>query len=151
MPAVPPAEVTVDVLDEAGFARLLEAQRGNVVLIDYWATWCESCKELFPHTVGLHRQHAGDGLTVVSISLDDPEAEAAVLQVLRRFEATMPNYVSFYGGSDRSLEVFGIDDGTLPHFQLYDRQGKLHQVFRSSSGPIDPQQIDRAVEPLLAE
>ena len=145
------AEVGVRTLDEAGFAEVLRQSRGNVVLIDFWATWCTSCIELFPHTVELHEKYADRGLTVISISLDDPEETAAVFRVLEDNGATFANYISQFGAGEKSLEIFAMEDGTLPYFKLYDRQGNLHKTFASGSELIEPQQIDRAIEELLGE
>ena len=143
--------VTVRVVDETEFAGVLQRYRGKVVLIDFWATWCDSCLELFPHTVELHKRFADRGLAVISVSFDEPEGEPTVLKLLVSKGATFDNFISRYGGSDRSLDAFGLEDGALPHYKLYDRTGRLHKTFRSSAGPIDAEDIDRTVEELLGE
>jgi thiol-disulfide isomerase/thioredoxin len=143
--------VTVRVFDENEFARLLRENQGKVVLVDYWATWCLSCLELFPHTVQLHNRLADRGLAVISVSFDEPEQEAAVLEKLVSKGATFDNFISRYGGSDKSVEAFGLEDGSLPYYQLYDRTGTLRETFQSGKGPIDVDAMDRAVEKLLGE
>ena len=75
----PPAEtrptpVALHTINPPGLARLLAQRRGRVVLVDFWATWCQPCVEWFPHTVDLQQRLAARGLTVVSLSLDDPTA-----------------------------------------------------------------------------
>ena len=146
-PDTPP--VTVEVLDEQGFADLLGRHRGRVVLVDFWATWCSSCKEQLPHTIALQEKLGEKGLTVITVSLDDPEQKDAVLRVLEDKQARTANYLSQYGGSEKSMEVFAIEDGTLPHYKLYDRQGKLAHTFASGTRNIEPDEIDRAIEALL--
>ena len=47
------------------------------------------------------------------------------------------------------MEAFAIANGAVPHFKLYGRDGKLDQTFASGGEPLDPRQIDRAVEELL--
>ena len=141
--------VTLEVIDKAALADVLAQHRGKVVLVDFWATWCEPCKKLFPHTVELHEQFAGQGLAVLSVSLDDPEDEDAITEFLTERHATFPNFVSRYGAGPQSMEAFGIDNGAVPHFKLYDRDGKLHRAFASGTAPLDPRQIDRSVEELL--
>ena len=51
--AKPPA---VQTIDPARFQKILQERRGRVVLVDFWATWCQPCLELFPHAVELQRR-----------------------------------------------------------------------------------------------
>ena len=140
--------VNVELMDEAGFDAMLERNRGRVLLVDFWAAWCISCLQQFPHTVELHDRLADRGLSVVTVSLDDPEQKAEVLEFLRRQGASTDNYISQYGGSDKSMEVFQIDTG-IPHYKLYDRQGNLDRVFSAGQQNIDLEELDRAVEALV--
>lgn len=145
-PAASP--VTLRTADPAGLVAALAKHRDRVVLVDYWATWCEPCKEMFPHTVALHRELAGRGLAVISVSLDDPEEERDVLEFLTVQGASFENLRADSGASSRTATAFGIENGTIPYVQLYDRAGKLRKTFPA---PIKPEQIKKAVEELLAE
>ena len=144
--SVAPEDVSVEIIDEAGFADVLKRHRGKVVLIDYWATYCAPCLKLFPHTVELHRKLAHEGLVVISISLDYPEDEPDVRKRLAEQGAAFENFISRYGTGTRSADVFDLPSG-VPYFQLYDRDGKLSKTF---AAPIDPDEIDKAVEKFLA-
>jgi thiol-disulfide isomerase/thioredoxin len=140
--------VTLRTVDPAEFAATVAKHRGRVVLVDYWATWCEPCKELFPHTVALHRELTGRGLAVISVSLDDPEENPNALEFLTAQGASFENLRADSGASSRSAAAFGIENGTIPYVQLHDRAGKLRKTFPA---PIKPEQIKKAVEELLAE
>lgn len=141
--------ISVDLIDEDGFATLLEENRGRVVLVDFWATWCTNCIEQLPHTVKLNQKYADEGLLVVTISLDEPEEREGVLTILRKKDATTANFISRYGGSDKSMRAFAIEGG-IPHYKLYDRQGKLHHTFVSGQQNIDLDEMDRLVAELLS-
>lgn len=145
-----PAEITLQKADEKEFATWLEAQRGRVVFVDFWATWCVQCVELFPHTVDLHKQFGDRGLTVASISFDDPADETPVKEFLARQGATFANFITPYDAME-AAEAFAIDGGALPHLRLYDREGKLvKKFFQGPENKFQPSDIDREIEALLA-
>jgi thiol-disulfide isomerase/thioredoxin len=150
----PQQAVGVRTIDPAGYKELLRQHRGRVVLVDFWATWCQPCQELFPHGVELSRRLAGRGLSVVSLSLDDPDNQQAVERFLQRQDvatAGMENFISRDGFNPQAAEDYQITGGAIPHLKLYDRQGKLRQTFPDGDGHLDPRQIERAVEELLDE
>lgn len=149
-PSAQPAEITLQKADEKEFAAWLETQRGRVVFVDFWATWCVQCVELFPHTVDLHKKFGNRGLAIASISFDDPAEEAPVKEFLTRQGATFANFITPYDAM-KAAEAFAIDGGALPHFRLYDREGKLvKKFFQGPDSKFQPSDIDREIESLLA-
>ena len=132
----------------AEFQQLIERERGKIVLVDFWATWCPPCVALFPHTVALQQKYGGRGLTVVTVSMDSPEDEAKVRSFLQSRAATKTlNFIARDGGSARAFRDFDIDDGAIPHLKVFDRQGRLREKL---IGPR-PDDVDKAVEHLLGD
>jgi thiol-disulfide isomerase/thioredoxin len=147
--APPSEEAAIRPIDATGLAQALTDRAGQVVLLEFWATWCAPCLELFPHTVDLHRRFSKRGLTVITVSLDDPANEPAVRKFLIAKGATTANFLSTYGVGSKTFDAFKIEDGALPHVQLYDRHGKLFKTFASGGHAIDPKELEEAVEKLL--
>ena len=88
------------------------------------------------------------GLAVVSVSLDDADAESEAREFLGEQGATFENLRVASGASPKSVSLLNIENGAIPFLQLYDRTGKLRKTF---SGLTNPALIDEAVERLLAE
>jgi thiol-disulfide isomerase/thioredoxin len=150
-----PSGVQVTVVDRPAYDRLLEKHRGQVVLVDFWATWCLPCVEQLGHTVKVARDHRDQGLAVMSVSMNDPTEREAIEALLQRKEAgDVENLVSEYGSGPRSMEEFEIAGGALPHYKLYDRAGKLRFTFAvdpSADKQFTPEEVEARVEELLAE
>ena len=132
-------------IDADGLAQFVDQHPGKVVLIDFWATWCRPCVQMFPHTVELHRRWANRGLVVAAVSLDDPSDESIVRRFIAEKGADFPNFISRFGASAQSAEAFDITGSSIPFLRIYDRQGKLYKTLGGDK-PVDPKEIDQAVE-----
>jgi thiol-disulfide isomerase/thioredoxin len=97
------------------------------LLINFWATWCDPCRDEFPDLVKIHRAYRSKGLDFVTISLDDKtELKTGVPRFLQQMRATMPAY--YLNEDDPEPAINYIDprwSGALPATVLYDAQGKL--------------------------
>ncbi len=151
----PVAKPNLHVINEQQFAEILQGHRGEVVLVDFWATWCLECLELMPHTVELQKELGDEGLLVMLVSLDSPEDRRDTIEkLLSENGVTFDSYVSQYGGDPKSAEVFEIEEAALPNIKLYDRKGTLRQVFSAGRMPPEPfgaEDIEKTVRELLAE
>jgi thiol-disulfide isomerase/thioredoxin len=149
-----PADVRLKIVDGPGYQAAVDAHQGKVVLVDYWATWCEPCKENFPHIVQLHRQHGDQGLVVLSLSLDHPDEEPIVRAFLAEQQATFDHLLSQFGNSDQSVSAYSYK-GAVPLYKLYDRTGALRFHFtqfpEDYENGQDFEELDERVAELLAE
>jgi thiol-disulfide isomerase/thioredoxin len=132
-------------IDAEGLAQFVNQHPGKAVLVDFWATWCPPCVQMFPHTVELHKRWADRGLTVAAVSLDDLSDESVVRRFLANKGADFPNFISRFGPSVQSADAFDITGGGIPFLRIYDRQGKLYKTLGGDK-PVDPKEIDQAVE-----
>jgi thiol-disulfide isomerase/thioredoxin len=142
----PAATITLEAVDQQAFEKVLASKRGQIVLVDVWATWCAPCKTAFKDTVALHEKYSPQGLAVVSLSLDDLDAHPEAMEFLKEQQASFTNLRSKLGADEAAFEQFDIDGGSLPHLKLYDREGKLVKKFVSG----DPERVFRAEDVELA-
>jgi thiol-disulfide isomerase/thioredoxin len=154
--AVDAPAIELRAADRAAFDTLIEQQRGKVVLVDFWATWCGPCLKQLPHTAELAKEHADDGLVVVTVSVDEPEDAAKAAKRVTELvgDAPVTHLRSSLGGGSAAMEAFEIGSGSAPHYKLYDRSGKLRQVFENDSSAerqYTADDIDATIETLLGE
>jgi peroxiredoxin len=105
----------------------LDALRGRVVLINFWATWCKPCEDEMPAMERLYRQLAGQGLELLAVSVDD---EPEVVQAFAsRLQLTFPILMDPDERVARSYQTF-----RYPETLLVDREGVVVERF---VGPKD--------------
>lgn len=148
--ASPVSAVTLRAIDASQLADLLQKHRGQVVLVDLWATWCKPCVEIFPHTVQLQRTLADQGFVGITVSLDQPEDEAAVKTFLQEQNALTENYLVADPDAETTWKTLSIRNG-LPNLKVYDRSGKLRRTFPGDDAKVRVEEVDRIIKELLAE
>jgi thiol-disulfide isomerase/thioredoxin len=135
------------VIDFQGYQKLLEKRRGKAVLVNFWATWCEPCREEFPMLSELARQHAPQGLVVLGVSLDEDVDINLVRGFLARTKPGFPNFRKKPGKDEAFIN--GVDvkwSGALPATFFYDRGGRQAA---SLVGEHKRAEFDRIIQQLL--
>ncbi len=132
-------------LDEPPLERTLDDYRGDVVLLNLWATWCAPCREEMPSMEALHQALAPSGLRVVAVSIDERGQERAIREFARELGLTFEILHDEQKAMIRRYRTTGV-----PETWVLDRQGVIR---RKQIGPADwnaPE--NRAlIERLLAE
>jgi thiol-disulfide isomerase/thioredoxin len=125
----------------------LEDERGSVVLLDVWATWCMPCRDTLPVYTELLRLYGERGLKVYALSVD--EDQRAIQPFLEQYHVNVPVLV----GKDAGVaeQVLGL--GSLPTSYLIDRRGVVRKVHESAVGDTGSilRQYRGEIEALLAE
>jgi thiol-disulfide isomerase/thioredoxin len=129
----------------------LESLRGSVVLLEFWATWCRSCIEVFPKIKGLHREHAGRGLRVLALTRHYYTTPGPLESAEQELEL-ISSYVRDHGlefpvgvAEDHTTQMTYGAVG-LPTVALIDRKGVVRGYGRFDGGEAN----DPLFEELLA-
>ena len=117
----------------------LSTYRGKVVLLDFWATWCDPCRGEIPHFVRLQDKYRDQGFQIIGVSMDDgPEP---VRDFYRRFNMNYPVVM----GNAKIGELYGGVLG-LPIAFLIRRDGR---IFTKHIGAIDTSVFEKELVMLL--
>jgi len=135
--------------DLSGGDVTLQQYKGKVVLVNFWATWCEPCTSEIPILIDLQQKYGPRGFSVIGLSMDE-DGIKAVQPFLdkERFDVSGQkeaiNYPIVFA-NDSIAEKFGGIVG-LPTSLLFARDGK---GIKKVVGPIDRDTISKAIEDLL--
>jgi thiol-disulfide isomerase/thioredoxin len=115
------------VIDLAGYYQVLAKYKGKPLLVTFWATWCEPCREEFPMLVELAKHYAPEGLAIFGVSLDGDAEINLVRRFLARNQPRFPNYRQKMG-IDVDAFYRGVNPawtGTMPETVFYARDGRI--------------------------
>ena len=104
-----------------GQNRKLSALRGQVVVVNFWATWCGPCQEELPRLSKIARSYAGKPVNFVKISIDTPKDRAKIPAVLQRLNVPGDTWV---GGDTDMLAGFGLGE-IVPGTAVLDERGEI--------------------------
>src|SRR6201981_672826 len=100
-----PAPKDPELIDTQGYQKLLQQYKGKPLLVTFWATWCEPCRDEYPMLNELAKQYAPQGLRVVGVNLD----QDGDLILMRRFMAPQrpgfPHFRKKMGGESEFVQA----------------------------------------------
>ncbi len=117
--------------------------RGKVVLLDFWASWCEPCLRELPELEKLHRQLEKRGVVVIGVNIDRERRNAS--ELITRFKLTFPN---LFDPAGKTVELY--DPPKMPTSYVIDAQGNVRLINEGFSGPDDVAKLRATIEQLLA-
>jgi peroxiredoxin len=143
-PAVEAPKTATDfaLRDLAGKTYGLGAWRGKLVLLNFWATWCPPCRREIPLFIALQHRYQTQGLQIVGISVDNPEA------VARYWQEMKINYPLLLAddGTFALMDAYGNTSGGLPYSVLIRPDGRIAAV---KIGAYGEKELEELVKPLL--
>jgi peroxiredoxin len=128
--------------DIQGVSHSLADYRGQVVLVNLWATWCPPCKEEMPALQSFYNKHKDQGFMVVAINDGDPTND--VLQFVKDYKLTFPVWLDpTYIATEQAFKSLN-----LPTSFVIDRSGVVQLQW---VGGISRKMLDKHVIPLITE
>jgi len=134
-------------LDESNVAAVMKGYRGKVVVVNFWAIWCEPCAKEMPDLVSLATAHRKQGLVLLTVNMTGEDSKAGARRFLDRHGVRPPRFQ--YGGKRLKsfAKALGVSwQGGLPATFVFDRKGALRY---SHLGPVTRAMLDAKVKPLL--
>ena len=141
-------------VDLAGYQQLLAKYHGKPLVVNFWATWCEPCRDEYPMVVDLAKQFKPQGVEVIGIDMDDESDMNLVRRFLAKMAPGFPNYRQ-KPGIDLDRFYDGVNPqwkGTMPQTMFYGKDGNVvgfflgsrprpqfEQAFRATLGSASPQ------------
>jgi len=119
------------VIDLAGYKDVLARYHGKGLLVTFWATWCQPCRDEFPMIVGLSKEYGPQGLAVIGVSLDEDADMGLVRQFIDKSQPGFPNFRQ-KPGIDADAFYQGVNPewrGTMPQTDFYAKDGHLARFF----------------------
>jgi thiol-disulfide isomerase/thioredoxin len=126
-----------------------DANDPRPLLVNFWATWCDPCREEFPDLVKIDAEYKSKGLNFITISLDDlADIKTEVPKFLRKMKATMPAYLLNVEDQSEAIALVSPNwGGGLPATFLFDANG---QIVFSKTGIVRPDELKEAINKVLS-
>ncbi len=123
-------------VDLAGYKDVVAKYHGKGLLVTFWATWCQPCRDEYPMIISLSKEYGPQGLAVVGISLDEDADLGLVRQFIDKSQPGFPNYRQ-KPGIDADAFYQGVNPdwrGTMPQTDFYAKDGHLARYFVGEKG-----------------
>lgn len=130
--------------DVTGVQRDASEWAGQILILNFWATWCPPCREEIPLFVELQSEWQAQGIQFVGVAIDEGDA---VQRFVADNQVNYPVLMAWQDGADLSRR-YGNRVGALPYTVIFDRSGR---IVHRQMGPIHRAQLQQILEPLLKD
>lgn len=128
---------------DGGLLSLAE-RRGQVVIVNLWASWCGPCRAEMPALQRLYAAERARGLEILAVNSTVQDSPVAARAFVEEYGLTFPILLDSDGAVSRAYRL-----RSLPSTFVVDRRGVIQQIF--FGGPLSEESLAAAVAPLLAE
>lgn len=109
---------------------LVEANKGKIIMINFWATWCPPCREEIPGLINIRKSYGEDKLLLIGVSVDEDN------KALRQFVAKSKINYPVRKAAQDLVQAAGVSG--IPHMLVFDRRG---EVIGNAAGLISEQDL----------
>lgn len=134
---------STQLVDENNHSQNLSQYRGKILVVNFWATWCPTCREEMPDLSAFYKENIQNSVTVLGIAVDKVEK-------VKAFVTQTPVAYPIFSSEEKAMELsrdLGNDFGWLPYTIIIDRQGKVAKIIY---GRINKANLQKEINSLLA-
>lgn len=128
--------------NEKGETKQLSAYQGKIVVLNFWATWCEPCREEMPELSELHEAYAAKNVVVLGLAIDEV---SAISEFTNSTKVSYPLFAADMAGMEIATNL-GNNKGVLPYTVVIKADGTVHQTF---FGRISKAMLEKSLNPIL--
>lgn len=123
-----------------GEKRSLSEEKGKVVILSFWASWCEPCNTEMPHLQSFYEKHQAD-VEILAVNVTNKDSEAAVKKFIDKYGLTFPVLLDASGDISAMYGAF-----TIPTTIILNRNGEIEQEI---IGPMEEELLEKYIQPLF--
>lgn len=120
-----------ELIDAQGYQKIVQQYKGNPLLVNFWATWCEPCRDEYPMLNELAKQYASQGLKVVGVNMDQDGDLILMRRFIARYKPIFPNYRKKPAEAEEPFRLTVLPGwtGSLPISIFYGKDGRQVEKF----------------------
>jgi thiol-disulfide isomerase/thioredoxin len=128
--------------NELGETKSLSAYQGKIVVLNFWATWCEPCREEMPELSALHESYADKNVVVLGVAIDEV---SAISEFSKETKVSYPLFAADMAGMEIASNL-GNNKGVLPYTVIIKADGTVHKTF---FGRISKSLLEKSLSTIL--
>jgi thiol-disulfide isomerase/thioredoxin len=122
--------------------KLPDTAKAKVVMVDFWASWCDPCKRSFPVMEELHQRYGKDGLVIIAVNVDEKRADMEAF-----LKKNAVSFAVLRDGNQKLVERAGV--AAMPTSFLIDKDGKVRFLHNGFRGAETKKKYDEEIQSLL--